>query len=169
MQDISTLALGAGAGEPRQPAVNCAVRKLFLVMQGSYGSLFLSKFATGVLDEGGRDLGMRAAMRVWNAALGKYDDAVIELAVARLTDAHPDFPPNLPQFEALCRAAMPRAAQARLSAPAVRPIAVQLALLGDGKDWARRIVARAGAGDRSITRAVLRAAMQALGMQGWPR
>ncbi|MGE8452564.1 MAG: hypothetical protein ACN6OP_18480, partial [Pseudomonadales bacterium] len=76
MQKISALAPAAlrdGAREPAdQAAANPAVKNLFLVMQGCYGSLFLSKFATGVLDDQGRDLGVRAAMRVWRTTLAKY-------------------------------------------------------------------------------------------------
>ncbi|MGQ8877474.1 hypothetical protein ACUTR7_08160 [Delftia sp. NA_296.1] len=175
MQSISALSSVAITGELRQQAASSAVKNLFLVMQGSYGSLFLSKFATGVLDDGGRDLGVRAAMRVWSAALAKYDSSVIETAVARLPAAHPDFPPHLPQFEALCRAATPRSTHAelqgwtRLPAPGASPVRVQLVPVGDGKDWARRILARIRAGDQTVTRAVLRNAMQAMGMDGWPR
>ncbi|MFG0789332.1 MULTISPECIES: hypothetical protein [Pseudomonadota] len=175
MQSISTLYRAATEGEPQQQATGAAVKNLFLVMQGSYGSLFLSKFATGVLDSGGRDLGVRTAMRVWSAALAKYDPGVIETAVARLPATHPDFPPHLPQFEALCRAATPRRTHAQLQgwsclpAPAASPVSVQLVPVGDGKDWARRILARARAGDRTITRTVLRNAMQALHMEGAPR
>jgi hypothetical protein len=46
---------------------------------------------------------------------------------------------------------------------------VQIEPQGDGKDWARRIVARVQAGDQTLTRTAIRAAMQALGMEGWPR
>ncbi|WP_349335381.1 hypothetical protein [Delftia sp. DS1230] len=179
MQKISALAPAAlrdGAREPAdQAAANPAVKNLFLVMQGCYGSLFLSKFATGVLDDQGRDLGVRAAMRVWRTTLAKYTPDVIESAVARLTAEHPDYPPHLPQFEAMCRAATPRRTHAEehgwlaLPAPNAAPVHVQIEPQGDGKDWARRIVARVQAGDQTLTRTSIRAAMQALGMEGWPR
>lgn len=176
MQSISALAPAAlhDSGAPA-PEGNHAVKNLFLVMQGSYGALFLSKFATGVLDDQGRDLGVRAAMRVWRITLGKYSPAVIEAAVARLTAEHPDYPPHLPQFEAMCRAAMPRLTHAQeeglraLPAPSAAPVHVQIKPHGDGKDWARRIVARVQAGDQTLTRTSIRSAMQALGMEGAPR
>ena len=158
-----------------EPPMNPAVVNLILDRQGSYGAMFLGKFATGVLDDRGRDLGVRAAMRVWRAALGKFPDAVIETAAARLTEQYPDRPPHLPQFEAMCRAAMPRLTHAEenrlpaLPAPVVLPVHVEVEPLGDGKDWARRIVARVQAGDQTLTRTAIRAAMQALGMEGWPR
>lgn len=175
MQSISALAPAALHEGAREPAENPAVKNLFLVMQGCYGSLFLSKFATGVLDDRGRDLGVRAAMRVWRTTLGKYTADVIEAAVARLTAEHPDYPPNLPQFEAMCRAATSRRTYAEdngllaLPAPSAAPVHVQIQPHGDGKDWARRIVARVHAGDQTLTRTSIRSAMQALGMEGAPR
>ena len=169
MQNISALAPAALHGGGQEPPGNPAVKNLFLVMQGCYGALFLSKFATGVVDDQGRDLGVRAAMRVWRTTLGKYAPDVIEAAVARLTAEHPDYPPHLPQFEAMCKAATPRLTHAEelgllaLPAPTVQRIAVSIERRNDGKDWARLILARFEAGDRTITHQVLRDAMVGLG------
>ena len=52
--------------------ISTSVRNLFLLMQGAYGSLFLSRFATGVLDGRGRDQGIRSAMLVWSHALSRF-------------------------------------------------------------------------------------------------
>lgn len=149
------------------------VKNLFLLLQGSYGSLFLSKFATGVKDEEGRhDLGIRATMKVWSAALGKYPADVIESAATRLLNEHPEFPPNLPQFVALCNACMPVKTYAQeqgwkaLPAPVIEPIKVNLAMQNDGKDWARRILYRAEHGDKSVGRYALREARVAMKLEG---
>ncbi|MBV7457335.1 hypothetical protein KW843_22835 [Acidovorax sp. sif1233] len=148
------------------------VRKLFLVLHGKYGNVFAGKFATGELNEAGKDKGVLAALRVWSAALAKYPGPIIELAAERLKATHPEYPPSLPQFEKLCDAAMPRQTVAelegwkRLPAPEVMPVDVQVEPRCDGKDWARRIVARAVAGDRSVSCAALRDARLALGLEG---
>ena len=75
--------------------MSTGVAKLFLLMQGSYGTAFLSKFSSGVL-EGGQDIGMRAALKVWGASLKKFMPDVIEAAAQRMAEAHPEFPPSLP-------------------------------------------------------------------------
>ncbi|EFI63697.1 hypothetical protein CTS44_00304, partial [Comamonas thiooxydans] len=87
-------------------------------------------------------------------------------------DHHPEFPPSLPQFEALCKAATPRKTYAEeagllaLPAPKVeRLLDVPVELKGDSKDWARKIVARINHGDQTVTRHSRMAAMEALGMK----
>lgn len=171
MRSISSLAtVGMKGVKPDAGAENPAIKNLFLLLQGSYGSLFLTKYATGVLDDSGRDLGVRAAMSVWRAQLGKYPDAVIERAAFAVTKEHPKFPPNLPEFEAICRAMQPRKTYAQennlpaLPPPvtAPRPV-VEFDAQGDDKDWARKIVAEDRAGIKR-TPFIVQAAMTALGL-----
>jgi len=160
MADLATLAEQTVRQAAQQPqrAESPLVRKLFLVMHGAYGNLFVSKFATGEVDGAGKDKGIRAAMMVWDAALARFEPGVVELAAGRIRHAHPDFPPNLPQFEKLCEAAAPRKTHAelegvpRLPAPKLEPIKVSIPVVGDGVDWARVIVARFKAGDRTVSR-----------------
>lgn len=170
MKPIGQLAhMAAAPRRDESQAVSTGIAKLFLLMQGSYGTAFLSKFSSGVL-EGGQDMGMRAALKVWGAALRKYSPDVIETAAARISESHPEFPPSLPQFEALCRAATPRRTYAEeagllaLPAPKVVRLDVPIQPQGDGKDWARKIVARAEAGDKTVTHGVLKGAMEALAL-----
>lgn len=158
----------AGGGVEPGPMV----RKLFVLLHGKYGNTFSGKFATGELNPSGKDKGVRAAMLVWQSTLSKYPDDVIEIAAGRLKDQHPEFPPSLPQFEKLCDAAMPRQTHAelegwkRLPAPVIEPVEVSLEPVGDGKDWARRLIARAEAGDRTVGLAALQFACEALGIKG---
>ena len=140
-------------------------------MHGAYGNLVASKFSTGEKDSSGKDKGIRVAMKVWESKLRRYPDDVIETAAGRLSSAHPEYPPSLPQFELLCDAAKPRQTYAqennlpRLEAPAVEPVKVSFVAQNDGKDWARRILARAEAGD-SIRTYTMESAQLALGMKG---
>lgn len=176
MQEVAAI-IDAGAFHDAQEQIAeqsaLAVKNLFLLLQGSYGAVFIAKFATGVKDETGRhDLGIRATMAVWRHALKKYPPDVIETAAARLKEAHTEFPPSLPQFEKLCDAAMPRKTHAeeaglpRLPAPApAAPVKVDFSKQNDGKDWARAIMARSEAGE-SIRAYTLLSARQALGLEG---
>lgn len=177
MHNVATLAASAvhqapqaQAAEPLQ--VNPVVRKLFMLLHGSYGNLFISKFSTGEKDGQGRDKGIRAAMKVWEAKLAKFPADVVEIAAERLSAEHPDYPPNLPQFEKVCRAATPRQTYAeqeglkRLPAPVAAPVQVSLTLKNDGKDWARRILARIAAGDKSVRKYAHDSAKLALGVDG---
>lgn len=174
MQSIGQLAHHATQhqGQKQEREVSPTIRKLFLVMQGTYGNQFLSKFSTGVVDSDNRDKGITAAMRVWERSLSKYAPDVIVTAADRVTEAHKQFPPNLAEFEALCRAAQPRKTHAELAGwtalppPAKpKPIEVQIELVGDGKDGYRKILARAKAGDKTISRFALEAAMQVFGIK----
>lgn len=157
---------------PPSDQVSPGVKALFIHMQGAYGNLFLSKFSTGVKDAKNRDLGIRAAMKVWEAALSKFPAQVIETAANRLTSDHPEFPPNLPQFVKICDAAMPRKTYAQeqgftaLPAPTVEPVKVDLQNRNDGKDWARRILYRVERDDRSVSRYAHREARIAMGLEG---
>ncbi len=176
MNDVATLAQEAiheTASQPRQKReASTTVRKLFVLLHGSYGSLFLSKYATGEKSEAGGDKGVAAAMLVWDAALSKFAPDVIETAAKRLMAESPEFAPNLPQLEKVCEAITPRKTYAeeaglpRLPAPEpAAPMKVSFEMRGDGKDWARRIMARQEAGDR-IRPYSLQCARQALGMEG---
>ena len=88
MSQVATLAQEAihqAASQPRQKReASSTVRKLFVLLHGSYGSLFLSKYATGEKSEAGGDKGVAAAMLVWDAALAKFAPDVIEAAAKRL-------------------------------------------------------------------------------------
>lgn len=173
MTDVATLAAEAVHQAQHAPrGESPLVRKLFLLMHGAYGNLFVSKFATGEKDGQGKDKGIRAAMMVWDSKLQGYPLEVVETAAGRLQRDHPDFPPNLPQFEKLCEAAMPRKTYAEeaglpmLPAPApAEPMKVDITPKRDGRDWARSIIARDEAGDK-IKPYTLQCAHQALGMEG---
>lgn len=163
---------GAQAAPANPLQVSAVVRKLFMVLHGSYGNLFLSKFSTGEKDAEGRDKGIRAAMKVWDSKLANFAPDVVEAAAGRMTSEHPEFPPNLPQFEALCEAIQPRKTYAQevglpmLPAPTpAAPLKVDFSQKNDGKDWARSIIARSEAGDK-IRPYTLQSARQALGMEG---
>lgn len=172
LSNVAALAQHATTAQP-QPAASAeglGIRRLFTVLHGAYGSQFVAKFTTGERDAKGKDKGIRSAMQVWQSKLAAYPADVIEAAAARVMDAHPEFPPTLPQFEALCRAAMPRKTFAQeqglpqLPAPPAAPKAVvDVTLRNDGKDWARKILAGADAGDKR-TPTVLRMARAALGL-----
>lgn len=152
-------------------AVSLVIRKLFMLLHGSYGSLFTSKFATGQM-AGKHDKGTISAMKVWDAKLSRFPATVVEQAASRLAAEHADFPPNLPQFEQMCDAVMPRQTYAQeqglpaLPAPvAAPPVKVNLQERNDGKDWARRIVARMEGGDTSISYYSGKSARVALGLE----
>lgn len=96
------------AAMPEKAAVPIeAVNQVFKVLHGSYGSLFLAKFATGELDENGKDKGIKSTRQVWAHGLRGMDAATITSALERVLEAHPEFPPTLPQFIALCKASKP--------------------------------------------------------------
>ncbi|MCY1166569.1 hypothetical protein D9M73_65110 [compost metagenome] len=94
----------------QQPVDETTVNNVFKVMHGYYGNLFLSKFATGVVDDRGRDKGVGSARTVWAHSLRAFPDGVVLTALERCQVQHPDFPPSLPQFLALCKACAPREA-----------------------------------------------------------
>ena len=89
-----------------QPTTDLAAR-VFRAMHGYYGALFLSKWANGVV-ENGVDCGVSDAVKVWAYELRRYDAKVVLEAIGRCKTAHPEYPPSLPQFVALCEAAKPR-------------------------------------------------------------
>ena len=158
------------AGKPAREA-SARTRKLFVLLHGAYGSSFLSKFHTGQLGDDRQDKGVRMAMLVWDSALARYSDEVVELAVDRIKRASPEFAPTLPMFERECEAAQPAQTYAQqqgwkaLPAPQVQPVQVNLPRRDDGKDWARRILARVERGDKSISRYARCSAEMAMGLR----
>ena len=96
------------ATERTQAAPTDDANNVFRVMHGFYGNLFLSKFATGEAMAGGGDGGVASARTIWAHGLRSFDVGTVKTALSRTMDAHPEFPPTLPQFVALCKACAPR-------------------------------------------------------------
>jgi len=92
----------------RQAAPTEDANNVFRVMHGFYGNLFLSKFATGDVTADGGDGGVASARAIWAHGLRDFDLSAVKTALARVMDAHPEFPPTLPQFVQLCKACTPR-------------------------------------------------------------
>lgn len=161
---------GEEAAEATLQGISPVTRKLFMLLHGSYGSLFTSKFSTGQM-AGRHDKGAISAMRVWDAKLSRFPGDVVEAASGRLSAEHPKFPPNLPEFEAMCDAAMPRKTYAQeqglvaLPAPKVEPVTIDLQPRNDGKDWARRIVYRLKHGDKSVCKVAREMAEEVMGLR----
>lgn len=95
------------AQEPA-PAPNETANNVFKVFHGFYGNLFLSKFVNGQTGSDGVDQGVVSARAIWSHGLRDFDLTTVKTALARVMDAHPEFPPTLPQFVALCKACAPR-------------------------------------------------------------
>lgn len=91
------------------PAPQESAANVFRVLHGFYGNLFLSKFATGDVGPEG-DRGVLGARQIWAYGLREFDAATVKAALAQCMERHPEFPPSLPQFVALCRASKPREA-----------------------------------------------------------
>ena len=169
MSDFSNIAaLAQAATQAPQPTENMGIRKLFMLMHGAYGNGFVSKFSTGERDAQGKDKGIRSAMQVWAHGLSQFSPDVIELAASRFLSLYPEFPPNLPQFQAICHSAAPRKTFAEqngyVALPPPKPAPdVKFDAVGDGKDWARRILAGIEAGYRKSPTVEL-FAKQALGV-----
>ena len=149
---MASKAIQNSGKQPAPRGDNSTIRKLFLVLHGYYGNLFITKFSTGERDANGKDKGIRAAMLVWESTLAKYPPDAIDMAAKRLTEVCPQFPPNLPQFESICKAVMPRKTfsdekNMKLSPPEEKPIGpVEFVAMNDGRDWARKILAKQSAG-----------------------
>ena len=93
---------------------------VFKVLHGAYGNLFLSKFASGVTDEKGRDMGVGSARKVWAHTLRDIPESVVGTALDRCQAENPEYPPTLPQFVAFCKACAPRQVyQFALPAPSI--------------------------------------------------
>lgn len=102
---IGSLTEGVGTQPPNPNEVG--VKRVFMVLHGFYGNLFLNKFSTGSV-ENGEDQGIANARRVWAYGLRDFDSDTIRLALGRCQERHPEFPPSMPQFVALCTAIKPR-------------------------------------------------------------
>lgn len=94
--------------KPQGVADETIVNNVFKVLHGCYGNLFLGKFASGVTDTAGRDLGVASARKVWAHSLRRFDEATVVTALEHCQARHPEYPPSLPQFISLCAASMPR-------------------------------------------------------------
>jgi hypothetical protein len=103
---ISADAVRAGSTGSAEP--DSAVSNVFRVLHGFYGNLFLGKFSNGQTNAQGEDTGVLGAKGIWTHGLRAFDVGVIKAALARVIDDHPEFPPNLPQFVAICKAIQPR-------------------------------------------------------------
>lgn len=114
MSNVAHIAERAMALADTKPAASTETKQLFMMLHGMYGNLFVSKFATGELNDNGKDKGILSAMKVWEAALKKYfrdDNSIIAAAVEACKTKHVEYPPSLPQFVVLCEAelsSMPR-------------------------------------------------------------
>lgn len=131
--EISAEAIKAAATPLPEEAVN----NIFKVMHGFYGNLFLSKFASGEVGEQG-DKGIVSARQIWGHGLRKFGPGTVKAALAQCIEAHPEFPPSLPQFVALCRANAPREAYK----PAQQAIGMSQELRSKYARQAREINAR---------------------------
>lgn len=106
LKPIAVNAEQFGTAQPQ--ADESIVNNVFKVFHGCYGNLFLSKFASGVLDNAGRDRGVASARTVWAFSLRRFAEGTVVSALERCQTLHPEFPPSLPQFIAVCAACEPR-------------------------------------------------------------
>lgn len=105
--------------KPKPVITDDSVNSVFRVMHGFYGNLFLSKFATGDVGPDG-DNGVISARGIWAHGLRDFGLETVKTALSRTMGAHPEYPPTLPQFVALCKAIAPRKSfHASLPPPAV--------------------------------------------------
>lgn len=164
MREISDIPLPMGQDQQKTPGTAQAV---FVYFFGAYGALWTSKFSTGVKNDKGQDQGVKTAMAVWGSALAKFDPATVEAALHRWTAENADKAPHLPQFVATCATADKSMGRTPLVAlpyePPVRAD-VSYAAVGDGKDWARKILAGIAAGDKRSVKA-RKMAMDALSIR----
>lgn len=106
---LKTISIQADDFKQQAPAApKDTANNVFKVFHGFYGNLFLSKFVNGQTDADGVDQGVVSARAIWSHGLRDIDLDTIKAALAATMDSHPEFPPTLPQFVALCRAWAPR-------------------------------------------------------------
>ncbi len=106
--------------KPEPAAPGDTANNVFKVFHGFYGNLFLSKFVNGQTGSDGVDQGVVSARTIWAHGLRNFEMETVKTALARVMDAHPEFPPTLPQFVALCNACRPREA-VRFALPPAKP------------------------------------------------
>lgn len=94
------------------------VERIFLRLQGVYGTQFTGKYLTGELING-RDIGYENAMHVWGDELSGFSNNGEAIAYA-LAHLDSKFPPNVKEFAEICRRA-PKPELAKLPAPEARP------------------------------------------------
>lgn len=162
MKNAGELALSAAQGQVMESATSPLTRKLFVYLHANYGTLFSAKYATGVKDSAGHDLGVKMAMRMWDSDLSKFPQDVVEMAARRCVENDPKYPPNLPELVAICRSLTPKPSISYPHIEGPKPMKVAFDAKGDELDWARSLVARHEAGDRTVGRAALATARQAL-------
>lgn len=90
-----------------QPLPEKVMNFVFKMMHGFYGTLFLSKYSSGLVDPAGKDLGIQSARKVWAHGLREFDESVLIEAMGRCKTKHVEFPPSLPQFVVLCQQSLP--------------------------------------------------------------
>ncbi len=56
------------------------------------------------------DAGIVSAREIWGHGLRKFNPGTVKAALSKCMEAHPEYPPSLPQFVALCAACAPREA-----------------------------------------------------------
>lgn len=77
------------------------VQKIFVTMQGHYGTRFLNMWKTGQVLPDGNDAGVVNAMNHWAEKLGGYVNRPD--VIKRVLEHLPVEPPSLPQFLELMR------------------------------------------------------------------
>ena len=107
-ENLHSVAIAAVRATGKPHPSGDAADAVFRAMHGFYGQLWLSKFATGQAGADGSDTGVVSAKAIWAHGLRDFDSGVVKLALRQCLERHPDFPPSLPQFVALCRANAPR-------------------------------------------------------------
>lgn len=119
MSDVATAAergLNPLTAPDRAAAMDAGLdraSRVFKTLHGFYGVLFSSKFANGVLTSGGGDAGIEGAREIWGYGLQRYDQLTIRRALASCLESHPKYPPNMPEFIALCEREKPRPVASR--------------------------------------------------------
>lgn len=138
MSDAANLAEAAIRRAAQAPAIEAATH-VFRVLHGMYGNLFLARHTSGVVGQDGADEGVKAAQKVWAYGMRDFDAGTVKAGLAACMERHPDYPPTLPQFLALCKAARPREAS-----KGVHPLAIGMGqqLRSEYARRAREIIAK---------------------------
>lgn len=87
----------------QSPLPEAWVTRIFLALQGNYGTRFLNMWKLGQTLPDGQDAGLVNAKRVWAEKLAGFADR--PECIKHVLDALPEDPPTLPQFVDLCRKA----------------------------------------------------------------